>query len=199
MSAGIGWGGMSTSTAHRTQGSYRKGIAKRKEILAAALQAYASSGHSGPTLNVIAEAVGLTVAGVLHYFPSREHLLVEILRARDEADLAKLEGAQPAVVGPWEVLRGTTGTPGLVKLFVDMSAAAADPSHPAHDFMRERTAELATRLAALYGLPGDDWRVPLFIAAAEGLQIQWLRDPSVDVVGDLRRLVAALGIDVEGS
>jgi AcrR family transcriptional regulator len=179
-------------TGRGTQGSYAKGIAKRKEILAAALEAYATSGHAGPTLNTIAESVGLTVAGVLHYFPSREHLFVEILRARDEADLARLEAADPPTQGPWEVLRHAAATPGLVKLFVDMSAAAADPGHPAHTFMQTRTSGLVARLAALNGLAEDDWRAPLLVAAAEGLQIQWLRDPSVDVVGQLQRLAAAL-------
>lgn len=181
-----------STTAHHTMGSYPKGIAKRKEILAAALDAYATSGYAGPTLHSIAASVGLTVAGVLHYFPSREHLFVEILRARDEADVARMEMASPPTEGPWDVLRGTAGTPGLVKLFVDMSAAAADPSHPAHDFMQTRTTDLVARLAELNGLAVDDWRVPVFIAAAEGLQIQWLRDPSVDIVGQLQRLVAAL-------
>lgn len=182
---------MSTS-AHRPQGSYPKGVAKRKEILAAALEAYATSGHAGPTLNAIADAVGLTVAGVLHYFPSREHLFVEILRARDEADLARLQAADPPSAGPWEVLRHAAATPGLVKLFVDMSAAAADPTHPAHDFMQQRHADLVARLSTINGLPEGDWRVPIFVAAAEGLQIQWIRDPTVDVVGQLQRLVEAL-------
>ena len=180
------------STAHQTQGSYPKGIAKRKEILSAALDAYATSGHAGPTLNAIADAVGLTVAGVLHYFPSREHLFVEILRARDEADVARLDAAAPAGDGPWAVLRSTTSTPGLVKLFVDMSAAAADPSHPAHDFMLLRTRGLAERLADLNGVSAGDWRIPVLIAAAEGLQIQWLREPSVDIVGSLQRLAHVL-------
>ncbi|MCU1685854.1 MAG: hypothetical protein JWQ81_6593 [Amycolatopsis sp.] len=30
------------------------------------------------------------------------------------------------------------------------------------------------------------------VAAAEGLQVQWLRDPTVDIIADLKRLVRQL-------
>jgi hypothetical protein len=38
----------------------------------------------------------------------------------------------------------------------------------------------------------DEWLPRVLIATAEGLQIQWLRDPGVDVAGDMRRLHPAL-------
>lgn len=166
---------------------YAKGAARRAEILRAALDAYASSDRSGPRLRDIAEAVGLTEAGVLHYFESKDHLFVAILEARDAAaakhyDLTSEEGI-------WAYMEETRRTPGLTKLFVDMSAAACDSSHPAHAFLERH--DLATRQLLHAAMKTQDpWIERVVIAAAEGLQLRWLRDPETDIVADLRRLVA---------
>src|SRR5688500_2675049 len=72
------------SPVTRPRGPYAKTAAKRAEILRVALEAYAASGHQGPSLRTIAEAVGLSEAGVLHHFASKDELLVAVLEARDE-------------------------------------------------------------------------------------------------------------------
>jgi AcrR family transcriptional regulator len=171
------------------RGPYSKGVARRAEILKLALDAYHTSGRQGPSLKSIAEAVGLTEAGVLHYFGSKDHLLVEILVARDEHDLATYDLS--TLDGMWELLAHTTQTPGLIRLFVDMTAAAANPDHPAHTFMRLRTRAILGLIENALG-PGHEWQARALLAAAEGLQNQWLRDPSTDIVGDLKRLQKAL-------
>jgi AcrR family transcriptional regulator len=172
------------------RGPYAKTVAKRAEILAVALEEYASSGRQGPPLKTIAERVGLSEAGVLHHFASKDHLLVEVLRARDQAavsdhDLSGLDGL-------WDYLRHVMRTPGLIKLYVDMSAAAADPEHPAHAFLKEHRENVLAVIRRLIP-PARQWQAPVLLAAAEGFQIQWVCDPSVDVVGELQRLHEALG------
>jgi AcrR family transcriptional regulator len=167
---------------------YPKGAARRAEILAAALDAYATSDRSGPRLRDIAAAVGLTEAGVLHYFDSKDHLFVAILEARDRAaaehyDLNSEDGV-------WGYLEETMRTPGLTKLFVDMSAAASDPEHPAHAFMERHDLAVRRLLRGALGTEGGPWMERIVIALAEGLQAQWLRDPGTDLVGDMRRFVA---------
>ncbi|MFC8823830.1 TetR family transcriptional regulator [Streptomyces sp. NPDC057137] len=173
------------------RGPYSKGIARRAEILKVALDAYQTSGRQGPSLKSIAAAVGLAEASVLHYFDSKDELLVAVLEARDseyidQYDLSTLDGV-------WALLAHTTQTPGLVKLFVDMTAAAASPEHPAHAFMRRRAQVIVALLEQILG-PGHEWQARVLLAAAEGLQVQWLRDPSVDIVADLKRLQAALAL-----
>ncbi|GAA2118428.1 TetR/AcrR family transcriptional regulator [Actinomadura napierensis] len=176
------------------RGPYSKGIARRAEILRVALEAYQASGRQGPSLKSIADAVGLTEAGVLHYFGSKDELLVEILVARDREYLQTYDLSTPD--GVWALLDHTTRTPGLVKLFVDMTAASADPAHPAHPFMRRRTRVILDLLERVLG-PGREWQARILLAAAEGLQIQWLRDPSTDIIGDLKRLAVVLGMPLE--
>lgn len=165
---------------------YAKGAAKRVEILRVALEAYASSGRQGPSLRSIAEAVGMTEAGVLHHFASKDHLLVAILEARDDLARETFDFTQrEAIVA---ATAETTKTPGLVKLFVDMSAAAADPQHPAADFMNRHGTRVKEMAHQFLG-PDATWEARVMLATAEGLQIQWLRDPSIDVAADLERLV----------
>ncbi|MBF9069060.1 TetR/AcrR family transcriptional regulator [Streptacidiphilus fuscans] len=171
------------------RGPYAKGIARRAEILTIALEAYQASGRQGPTLRSIADAVGVSEAAVLYYFDSKDDLLVAILEERDRTYAEIYDLTIPD--GVWALMEHTIQTPGLVKLFVDMSAAAADPQHPAHRFMQRR-AEQMTRLAAQILGRGREWQARAMIAAMEGLQIQWLRDPSIDILGDLKRLYTTL-------
>src|SRR3982751_4591907 len=76
---------MPTSQQGR-RGSYAKGVAKREEILERALDVIAREGYRGASVKELADAVGLSQAGLLHYFDSKEELFAEILRKRDEVD-----------------------------------------------------------------------------------------------------------------
>jgi AcrR family transcriptional regulator len=178
-------------TRSEQRGTYPKGVARRAQILMAALDAYGESDDQEPSLKQIAESVGLTEAGVLHYFDSKDDMLVSVLEARDQLanedfDLDTWEGIDDA-------LKHTYDTPGQVRLFVEMSVAAANPTHPAHAFMVQRSATLIAQLQSLLGTEGEDgWLPRILVAAAEGLQIQWLRDPTIDVVADTERLRTAL-------
>jgi AcrR family transcriptional regulator len=171
------------------RGPYAKGVERRVQILDAALEAYTVA--SSPSLRVIAASVGLSEAGVLHYFGSREELFVAILEARDRVtaelfDLGTMDGL-------WAALAYATKTPGLAKLYVDMSVAAANPDHPARAFMQAREEQIVALVSTwIPGAAGDDWRARTLVAAAEGLQIQWLRDPRVDIVADMKRIFAAV-------
>jgi AcrR family transcriptional regulator len=171
------------------RGPYAKGLARRAQILEAALEAYATSGRQGPSLRSIADSVGLTEAGVLHYFDSKDELLVEVLAARDRADAATFD--LTTLDGLLAVVAYATETPGLVKLFVDMTAASGSPEHPAHDFMKRRSQNILGMLENQLGRQSA-WKARVLLAAAEGLQVQWLRDSSVDIVADLRRLYRTL-------
>src|SRR6478735_4816169 len=68
------------------RGSYAKGVAKRDEILERALEVIAREGYHGASVKELADAVGLSQAGLLHYFDSKDELFTAILRKRDEVD-----------------------------------------------------------------------------------------------------------------
>ena len=125
------------------RGSYAKGIAKREEILRTALAVIAREGYHGASVKELAEAVGLSQAGLLHYFESKDELFVEILRTRDEIDLADHAEAAGADLddlrdGYLDIVRHNAQVPGLVELFTRLAADAADPEHPSRAFFAER-------------------------------------------------------------
>ncbi|MBD0671280.1 TetR/AcrR family transcriptional regulator [Streptomyces sp. CBMA156] len=209
----------------KPRGPYAKTSAKRRQIIDAALAAYAEAGSRKVSVRDIAQRVGMTDAGVLHHFGGREALLTAVLAARDEA-AAERYGAleERSAEENLSILAANASTPGLVKLFVDLAAAAAEPEHPAHDYFGDRydrhRRQLAAQLAGAAPAVGPDaegpdaeavgserpdaegagaeaqeraaWAARILIAAADGLQLQWLLDPRIDMADDIRRLADAL-------
>ena len=184
------------------RGPYAKSSAKRRQILDAALAAYAEAGSRKVSVRDIAQRVGMTDAGVLHHFGSREALLTAVLEARDSADAAAFGDWAANPRAAFEIVAHNTATPGLVKLFLDVFAAAAEPDHPAHDFFTQRFAryrrEISTQYARTTTPPAEppvptspldsDWVARILLAATDGLQMQWLLNPDIDMAADLARL-----------
>ncbi len=185
----------------RTTG-YAKGQAKRREILEVALSLIAEQGFRGSTLKEIAQAVGLSNAGVLHYFSSKEELFAEVLRLRDAS-------AETRVVGSVELgdlvtaISANADVPGLVQLYVSLAAEATDPSHGAHDFFADRFERAREEIVAAIAVAVDEGRVSagvdaerfarLLIAAAYGLQTQWLIRPDIDMADHVAYLLSLVG------
>jgi len=190
------------------RGSYAKGVAKREEILSTALDVIASEGYGGASVKVLAEAVGLSQAGLLHYFGSKDELFTEILRKRDEVDMATYrDGDDTDLLRVFlQVIRHNAEVPGLVELYSRLSVEASDPTHPAHRFFADRRANLHTMFDDVIREGQRTGRYPatlsteslglLLTATADGLQTLWLQDPSIDMAAEMERLFLALGIDI---
>jgi len=140
----------------------------------------------------LADAVGLSQAGLLHYFASKEELFREILRKRDEVDASTFEGSgEPAIEGFFALIRHNAEVPGLVQLAAQVSTEAGDPEHPAHEFFVRRYENFRARFAQFVRDEQAAGRLDsaldaeriatVFIAAADGLQTQWMLDPSIDM------------------
>jgi AcrR family transcriptional regulator len=183
-----------------TRGSYAKGVARREEILESALDVIGRKGYQNASLKEIAEVVGVTPAALLHYFGSKEELFTEVLRKRDEhdgLDPAGLSDAQ-ARTAFIDVIRHNTEVPGLVALFSRLSVDAADPQHPAHEYFLDRSARLRESIAENFATEGrrsaldPDTLARVIQAASDGLQLQWMIDPTVDMPGIMGALIDAL-------
>ena len=185
------------------RGPYAKGVARREQILHEALLAYAESDSSGPSLRSIAERVGLSERGLLHYFASKDELYISILAERDASDVALLDFDAP--VDEVALMRSESSqTPGLVRLFLEMAVAAPDSTNAAHGFFTRRYARLRQDIARMFSrtlkslgtdnLQDSDaeFAARVLVAASDGLQLQWLLDPSIDMKADLQRLARAL-------
>lgn len=182
------------------RGSYAKGVARREEILESALDVIGRKGYQNASLKEIADVVGVTPAALLHYFGSKEELFTAVLRKRDEVD-----GLDPAFVdaegvkdGFLEVIRHNTQVPGLVALFSRLAVDAADPSHPAHEYFLDRSERLRSTIAENFSsglqrpVVDPETLARIIQAAADGLQLQWMIDPTVDMPGIMAALIDAL-------
>lgn len=177
-------------------GRYAKGEERRRAILRAALELIARNGFRNATLADIADEVGLTKAGVLHYFRSKNELYAEVLRLRDELGTPD-EGLD--LDGFVAIMRANTEVSGLVHLFTAMAAAAVEPDHDAHDFFVGRYADVRGLLEEAVRAAVDDGRLRadldperfarMLVALADGLQVQWLLDPSFDMGDDVALLL----------
>jgi AcrR family transcriptional regulator len=178
-----------------------KSAERRAEIVRAALEVIAERGYRGASLAAVAERVGLTQQGLLHYFPTKDALLVAVLEERDQwdavpdsrwridllASLVEYNAMRPAIIQTFSALLGESVTEG----------------HPARDYFTTRYARVRASMAGVlraeYGdtLPNGltpERTAPLLVAVMDGLQYQWLLDPeSVDMPGAFRDFLALLG------
>ena len=183
------------------RGQYAKGMAKRQEILDAALDLFAQNGYDRTSVREIARLVGLSQAGLLHYFTSKEDLFAEVLKRRDARNEERYhtyrgeQGDDPVTTeGLVSIVEHNAAEPGLVRLYVSMSAESTEVDSPARGFFEERYRKLRTDLAAdvrrkqEHGQIAEDLDpdvvASLMIAAADGLQIQWLLDPDGTDMGE---------------
>ena len=190
------------------RGSYAKGVAKREEILQRALEVIAREGYRGASVKELADAVGLSQAGLLHYFDSKEDLFTEILRKRDEVDSRQF-GESPDAMAPDRLREGFVGiirhnaeVPGLVQLFSRMAVDAADPEHPAHKYFLERGEVMRTNFVEtlrsqqsrgeLTDRMDAETIARVLQAVADGLQLQWMQDPSIDMAATVSALFDVL-------
>ncbi|WP_285043466.1 TetR/AcrR family transcriptional regulator [Plantibacter sp. LMC-P-059a] len=181
------------------RGSYAKGVARLEEILRVALAVFAREGYRGTSLREVAREVGVSLPGLMHYFASKEHLFAAILRVRDAVDSEEFAatGSQDAIEGLVAVMRHNSDVPGLVELYLTMAAAAGDPAHPARAFFVEHVAGVRRSLVEVVRERQAEGVVRaeldaehvarIMIAIADGLQVQWSLDPSIDMGGDLER------------
>ena len=179
------------ANSNGARGPYRKGVERRREIVAAAAELFGESGYTHSSMRELAKRVGLSQALLLHYFSDKEDLLVEVLNLRDTsvADyLADIEESDVATRSR-EVARHSAEHEGLTSLYIALSAEAIDPEHPAHGYFIDhyRAAQRQTREPEVEaGVPpagvSPDLVAALGIAVMDGLQIQRQYRPDVDPV-----------------
>jgi AcrR family transcriptional regulator len=168
------------------RGAYAKTAERRRTILATALEVFAESGFRGASVREIAARVGMTDTGVLHHFGGKGKLLLEVVKQKEDEDADAL---RDPYLRDLVAKNGTRS--GTVRLFTTLSAESTDPEHPAHDHFVNRYAGVRAVIAARLEQERTDGRIPSTVDAAlaarvmmavmDGLQIQWLLDPSLEM------------------
>jgi AcrR family transcriptional regulator len=168
------------------------GRASRRAILDVALDVFAERGHRGTTLKEVASRVGMTQPGLLHHFPTKEDLLLAVVRMREEATARDVSlhlgpGAPRIQVAIETLGRLNQRDPVEQLLLTTLSAEAIPEEHPLHEHFVELYRDNRKRLAAALaraqaeGSIRDDVDVDAtareIIATLDGLRLQWLLDP----------------------
>jgi AcrR family transcriptional regulator len=183
---------------------------RRQLILDEAIHLIGQLGYHGLTVQELAKRCGLTNGGLLHYFGSKELLLVAILEERDRREgefLAADIQFERETTGEAEYAWGTVmqmfraimarsvAQPELVRLVIVLQSEALHPAHPAHDYFVRREAMILGEFARLLVGHVADPRATAreVLALLEGLFQQWLRaERSFDLLDAWDHAAAAL-------
>lgn len=190
----------------RTRAGYAKGDAKKQEILDLALELVGESGYSKATLREIADRAGLTKNGLLHHFGSKEELFTAVLVRWDELARARYADPSKSIESVLDHVSRFSDAAGLMQLYARLSAEATEASHPAHAYFTSRYATVRQEFHAMFEnlneggqlRPGLDAQkcANLLMVSLEGLQVQWLVDPSIDISDHIRQLLQTIITDL---
>lgn len=184
-------------TSTRTpRGPYRKGIERRLEVVAVAVEVFGQRGFKGGTLQHVADRVGLTPAAIIKLFGSKEGLLVAVLEHWGVVTLdvvgADARGVE-LLAGFERLMRYHSGHRGLLELYITMAAEGTSVEHPAHDFMIERYSRTLEDMRSLFAdaiaeghfRPMSEQEIAheaqWLLATMDGLEIQFLLNPAFDL------------------
>lgn len=175
------------------------------QIERTAAELFGRFGYYATSLQSLADAVGLTKAGLLHYVGSKDNLLTLVMRDVYDADAMAKLGAdgndQPVgtVSLPGylrDIVAQNAERPHLVRLFTMLNTETLNPDHPARQYFQDRE-RLLEHLA-----DNPCWRVPegvdvhatlnAAMLAMDGIQIKWLREPDRDLVAMWKQIEPAL-------
>ena len=184
---------------------------RRAQIFDAAILMLGEQGFNGITVQRLAQRCGVSNAGLLHYFPSKDEILLGVLDEleRREADIVvpliaaaadkASEGAGASRGLVLELLRSMlerfAARPDLGRFLVVMQAEALHREHLANAWFRDREAMtidlFADLLATLAAEPRRTARQ--LVALLYGLGQIWLRgDWDFDLLATWDSAVAAL-------
>lgn len=161
------------------------------EIVMAAVDIINERGYNGMSLQAVANKVGITQAGVLHYVGNKQGLLFQVIehyydRKTSTEDYLALfepggarEGERPRIPEFCRlIVEENARQPELVTLFHMLNTEAIPESHPAHEYFVNRTIDVVSPDVR------RDWCVPdgvdgtltysVAMAAMYGLEGRWL-------------------------
>ena len=190
-----------------------KGEDRKQRILDVAQRLLARNGWRNTTLAQIAKEAGVTSAGLLHHFESKEQLLHAVLDARDADD------AQHAYQHTGDLAEAIASaaerfyrSPELVGTFAVLMAENIAPDAPLHERLVARYRAAVEIIAERIRMGQSEGRYrqdvnPVIkaveiLAFVNGMETSWLLDPTIpltDVFREYSRSLASQLAPVAGS
>jgi AcrR family transcriptional regulator len=120
-----------------------RSLETRVRILTAAREVFATHGYSAGTTNRIAEAAGMSVGSLYQYFPNKDAILVELVRAHIE------EGTRQVLAAAAEHSGGGDDLTAMVRAVIAAMVAAHLPERRLHQVLFEESPRPPSLLAEL--------------------------------------------------
>ena len=170
-----------------------KGEDRRQRILGVAERLLARNGWRTTSLAQIAREAGVTSAGLLHHFESKEQLLNAVLDARDEDDGAHADYMSGDLITELRrVPERFERAPELIGTFTVLLVENIAPDAPLHDRMHQRyraAIDIITNIVER-GQRDGKYRQDIdaattaveILAFINGMETLWLLDPSIPLM-----------------
>jgi len=182
-----------------------KGEDRKQRILDVAQRLLTRNGWRNTTLAQIAGEAGVTPAGLLHHFESKEQLLHAVLDARDLDDDSHADRAGDLLVEIARVADRFNRAPELVGTFTVLLVENILPDAPLHDRMLARQRESIDIVAELIrrGQADGRYRADIdpavkaveIVAFVHGMETIWLLNPSIPLTEAFKEYAESLGRD----
>jgi AcrR family transcriptional regulator len=179
-----------------------KGEDRRLRILEVAQRLLTRNGWRSTTLAQIAREAGVSSAGLLHHFESKEALLHALLDARDAYDLAHVDFTGDLLEQLEGVLERFQQAPELVGIFAVLRMENLDPGAPLYTrfFSRHKVALDTVAEGIRRGQREGRYRKDLdpaikaieIMAFLNGIETSWLLDPSIPLSEVFREYTSSL-------
>lgn len=182
-----------------------KGEDRKQRILAVAQRLLSRNGWRNTTLAQIAGEAGVTPAGLLHHFESKEQLLHAVLDARDLDDDTHSDRGGDLLGEIAQVADRFNRAPELVGTFTVLLVENIAPDAPLHDRLvaRQRDATEIVAEGIRRGQAAGRYRTDMnptvkaveILAFIHGMEMTWLLDPSIPLTEVFKEYAEALARD----
>ncbi len=179
-----------------------KGEDRKQRILDVAQRLVTRNGWRNTTLAQIAREAGVSAAGLLHHFESKEQLLHAVVDARDADDAAHADWTGDLLQQLARAGDRVERAPELVGTYSVLLVENLMPDAPLHDRLMDRqraAVRIITDLIADAQASGryrNDFdpavKAVQIVSLVNGLEISWLLDPSVPLQEALREYATSL-------
>jgi AcrR family transcriptional regulator len=181
-----------------------KGEDRRQRILSVAERLLARNGWRSTSLAQIAKEAGVTPAGLLHHFESKEQLLNAVLDARDADDDAHADYRSGDLITELSrVPERFQRAPELIGTFTVLLVENIAADAPLHDRMHKRYSDAVDIITKLIkrgqsdGLYRPDFdaatKAVEILAFITGMETLWLLDRSISLTDVFKGYAESLG------
>jgi len=182
-----------------------KGEDRKQRILEVAQRLLTRNGWRNTTLAQIAREAGVSPAGLLHHFASKEQLLHAVVDARDADDDAHANRAGDLIAEIARVPERFERTPEQMGAFTVLLVENLLPDAPLHHRLLTRYRDAVDIVAELIRRGQQDGRYRTdidptvrameIIAFVNGMETTWLLDPSIPLRDVFKEYAQSLARD----